>query len=692
MNRIVFAVTFAIGLLTVGWVGWGFVNTSWLALAMTAIIGAVYVLGAVEVSRFRAGTTALNTALTHVDAVPAEGGIGAWLDRVPAALRQPVRLRLEGERVALPGLALTPYLVGLLVMLGMLGTFLGMVVTFKGAVFALEGSTDLQAIRSALAAPIKGLGLAFGTSVAGVATSAALGLLSALSRRERLHVMRRLDTLAATVFKPLSLGHQRQQAYKALEQQAQALPEVVERLQALMDGLERRSEQLNAQLVGQQDRFHDGVTGVYTDLAKAVGHSLADSLAAGAKAAGESIKPVVEAAMAEMAVESTRLHQRVFDATQAQLNGLTKELGATARTVGDGWATALQHHARSSDAQIDKLGHALTGFTDTFEQRSAALLVTVNDAAAASQAQQADADAQRLKAWAESLDVVATTARSAGDGWSAALQNHARHSDAQVEKLGHALTGFTDTFAERSATLLVAVNDAAAASQATQAAADEQRLKAWAESLEAVATTARTAGDGWATALQNHARHSDAQADKLGHALTGFTDTFAERSANLLVTVQAAATDAQTQQALADQQRLTAWTQALDTTATALHGEWQRVGTETLAEQRAAALTLATTAAEITERASRPPQRWPTSPRCWPSPKRWSARVSTPKRSGRPNKASAWTRWPRCGAASSARCVPTRPRAVKRPWRASASCSPRWPTTWPRWAPRSKRR
>ena len=74
MNRIVFAVTFAIGLLTVGWVGWGFVNTSWLALAMTAIIGAVYVLGAVEVSRFRAGTTALNTALTHVDAVPAEGG------------------------------------------------------------------------------------------------------------------------------------------------------------------------------------------------------------------------------------------------------------------------------------------------------------------------------------------------------------------------------------------------------------------------------------------------------------------------------------------------------------------------------------------------------------------------------------------------------------------------------------------
>jgi len=98
-------------------------------------------------------------------------------------LQPSVRARIEGERVGLPGPSLTPYLVGLLVMLGMLGTFLGMVMTFKGAVFALEGSADLQAIRAALAAPIKGLGLSFGTSVAGVATSALLGLVSALPPR-----------------------------------------------------------------------------------------------------------------------------------------------------------------------------------------------------------------------------------------------------------------------------------------------------------------------------------------------------------------------------------------------------------------------------------------------------------------------------------------------------------------------------
>src|SRR3546814_6010884 len=80
---------------------------------------------------------------------------------------------------------LTPYLVGLLVLLGMLGTFLGMVATLRGTGLALESSTDLAAIRASLAAPVQGLGFAFGTSVAGVATSAMLGLLSALCTRDR---------------------------------------------------------------------------------------------------------------------------------------------------------------------------------------------------------------------------------------------------------------------------------------------------------------------------------------------------------------------------------------------------------------------------------------------------------------------------------------------------------------------------
>jgi hypothetical protein len=410
MNRIFFAVAFAIGLMTVAWVGFGFVGSSWMALVMTAVIAGVYLLGAFELRQFRAATASLTAALADVPQQLPD--IGAWLVGVHPSLQNSVRSRIEGERVALPGPALTPYLVGLLVMLGMLGTFLGMVVTFKGAVFALEGSTDLQAIRSALAAPIKGLGLAFGTSVAGVATSAMLGLLSAISRRERVDVARQLDSRIATVFRPFSLAHQRQETFKALQLQAHALPDVVDKLQAMMEGMERRSQQLNEQLLGSQGQFHREVSVVYTGLADTVGQSLKDSLTASARVAGESLKPVVEAAMMEIAQESKRLHERVSDTAQTQLNGLSEQFSATARTVSETWTTALQNHTRTSESQVNGLDRALAAFTDTFEQRSAALLDTVNEAASRSQSDQVEADRQRLSAWTQALTSMAATLQS----------------------------------------------------------------------------------------------------------------------------------------------------------------------------------------------------------------------------------------------------------------------------------------
>ena len=296
-------------------------------------------------------------------------------------------------------------------MLGMLGTFLGMVVTFKGAVFALEGSTDLQAIRSALAAPIKGLGLAFGTSVVGVATSAMLGLMSAISRRERLDVVRRLDASINTVLRPFSLVHQRQETFKALQQQAHALPEVVDKLQSMMDRMEQRGQLLDTQLLEQQANFHRDVGVAYTGLADTVGTSLKDSLTASAKIAGESLQPVVEAAMAEMAAESQRMHTRLSEVVQvqvlAQVEGLSAQFGATARTVSDTWTAALQNHTRTSDAQAQGLDRALASFTDTFAERSGALLATVSSNLTQSQADQALAEQQRLATWTQSFDTMA---------------------------------------------------------------------------------------------------------------------------------------------------------------------------------------------------------------------------------------------------------------------------------------------
>lgn len=405
MNKHLFTAVFILGALGIAWVGLGFIDSSFLALTMTAIIGAVYVFGALELRQYRQATSTLAAALAVIPDNLAN--LGDWLTGVHPSLQNPVRLRVEGERTGLPGPALTPYLVGLLVMLGMLGTFLGMVVTLKGAVFALEKTTDLQAVRSALAVPVSGLGLAFGTSVAGVAASAMLGLMSALSRRDRMLVAQLLDTRIATTLHRFSHTYQRQETFKALQQQSQALPAVVDKLQTMMVQMESMSQQLNQRLLGNQDALHDHIKGVYTDLAVAVDKSLRESLSQGAQVAGESIKPVVESAMKGIAEEANTMHARMADTVQAQLDGLSARFDVTATTVADTWTAALKNHEQQSAGMVANVGRALEAFNESFEQRSGALVAKVGDTYASLQSEQADRDAQRQQAWSQSLEAMA---------------------------------------------------------------------------------------------------------------------------------------------------------------------------------------------------------------------------------------------------------------------------------------------
>jgi hypothetical protein len=441
MSKRFSAAAFTIGCVAVAWVGLGFIGTSWLALAVTAVIAGVYLLGAHELRQFRATTQALAAALHDVPQPLAS--LADWLERVPVALRNAVRLRVEGERMALPGPALTPYLVGLLVMLGMLGTFLGMVVTFKGAVFALEGSTDLQAIRSALSEPIKGLGLSFGTSVAGVAASAMLGLMSAIARRERMDVARTLDTRIATVLRPFSRSHQRQETFHAVQLQAHALPQVAEQLAALMARIEQRSEQLDAQLLERQAVFQREVTQAYAELADTVGASLKDSLAAGARAAGETLQPVVASTMATLAQESTRLHQRLGEVAQAQVDAVSQRFEAAARSVSENWSAALQQQGRTSEAMADGLRQSLDTYSDNFERRSAGLLASIEAQHARMQSQQAGVEHERLKTWTEALQALA------GD-MKAQWQRVGDLAAAQQQAIGAALAQTAEHIAEHA--------------------------------------------------------------------------------------------------------------------------------------------------------------------------------------------------------------------------------------------------
>ena len=407
MNRPLFAAAFVAGAMAVVWVGLGFIPGNPLALVMTLAIGVVYGFGALELLLFRRATATLAQALNDIPDKLAD--LNEWVGNLHPSLQNTVRLRIEGERVGLPGPALAPYLVGLLVMLGMLGTFLGMVTTFNGAVFALEGTTDLQTIRSSLAAPIKGLGLAFGTSVAGVAASAMLGLMSALVRRERLQAAHGLDGRIATVFRGFSLTHQRQETYKALQLQAQALPGVVDKLQAMVTMMERQSQQLGERLLSNQDHFHGHIKGVYSDLAASVNQSLKDSLASSARLAADTLQPLAEATMAGMAHETERMGQRMISTTQSHLDTLSMRMNANASTMADSWTAALAQQDHSNAHLLDGVGKTLQRFSDTFEQRSASLVGSVADSFAGLQAKQAIAHQQQAATFQHSLESMAST-------------------------------------------------------------------------------------------------------------------------------------------------------------------------------------------------------------------------------------------------------------------------------------------
>lgn len=528
MNRIAFGAAFATGLVAVAWVAAGFVGTNPMALWMTAVIAAVYLFGALELWRYRQATGALRSVLDALEQAPAQ--LGPWLEGLPQALRAPVRQRVEGERAALPGPALAPYLVGLLVMLGMLGTFLGMVVTFKGAIFALEGSTDLQTLRAALAAPIKGLGLSFGTSVAGVAASAALGLLSALSRRERAEAVRWLDTRIATVLRPFSLVHQREETLKALQVQAQALPQVVQQLQGLAEGLERRGETLGTQLREQQAQFHGAMTVAYTDLAQSVAGSLQDSLAAGARAAGESLRPVMAQAMAEVAASSQRLHQQAADAAQVQLTGVSARLDATAATLSQGWAEALARHGANGDALLAGLQQTLEEFTKTFAQRSAGLLSAVETAAAQGRAEQRTADAQRLEGWMQALagtaEALHTQWQQAGNASlarqqavSEALERAAGEVAARTGEQASRALGDLEQVLQRAEALVRARTESEAAWAAQQGARMDAIAALWRSELAALRTEEAARGEAAVQRLGDLQQALATQLATLGAAL-----------------------------------------------------------------------------------------------------------------------------------------------------------------------------
>ena len=506
MKRFSFLIAFSLGALALIWVAAAVANSHFLVLVMTLLIGAVYGFGAWELRQYRATTNALNQGLGQVPADLVQ--LSDWLDTLPAALQNPVRQRVQGERVALPGPVFTPYLVGLLVMLGMLGTFLGMVVTLNGAVFALEGTNTIAGVRAAFSEPIKGLGLAFGTSVAGVATSAVLGLMSSLARRERALSSQHLDTLAHTQLQRFSLAHQRQESYQALQQQAQALPQVLQQLQALMAQMASSTELTHTQLLTSQHSFQhmvqQEVHSAYTGLAQSVDQSLRTSLSQSLQLATDSIRPVVQATMTQLTEQAQSLNDRLLHNTQLQLGEVHTQITATAVTLAQTSAQTLSMHEQTNQRMSERVGQTLEAFGQNFERSAQALVVQVGSAQAAQHAQQSNADQQRLESWQTAL-------LSMADGLQQQWQTSGTQTLAQQQAICDTLARTAQDISSHSQT------------QATQTLSDITRLLA---SSEALVQTRIAAEAQWTA---QHSQRAEELSALLRQELTALRQTEDER-------------------------------------------------------------------------------------------------------------------------------------------------------------------
>ncbi|KRA52774.1 hypothetical protein ASD77_14245 [Pseudoxanthomonas sp. Root65] len=456
---------FLLGLAIVTWIGLGYVGTHALGALVTLVIGACYVAGAVELYRYRQATATLQHAVA--DTSTAREGLSTWLSSLHASLRPSVRQRIEGARVALPAPALTPYLVGLLVLLGMLGTLLGMMATLRGTGLALESATDLDAIRGSLAAPVKGLGFAFGTSIAGVATSAVLGLLAALCRRERLHAVHLLDAEITTSLHVHSQSFQREESFRLLQQQAALMPDLVERLQAMVASIEHQNTAAGERLVASQATFHERSEAAQAQLAASLENVLKAGVDASARAVVAALQPATEATLAGLARESAAMHDTVSQAVQRQMDGLNTGFGAAANAAAASWTSAIEQQQRSNAALAGDMQALTERLAGAFEARSSALIDSV----------------------ASGLELNATTL---AERWDQALAQQEATSAGIAARNEQALAATAADMQRHASELLDALRTSQTEAQRALAAQDEQRLAAWAERLAATGAALQT--------------------------------------------------------------------------------------------------------------------------------------------------------------------------------------------------------
>jgi hypothetical protein len=318
----------------------------WLASLIVMSIGAALLVGLVEVLARQIRTGLMERELRSLPTRPSE----ATIDGASAPVSAMLRSRLEQVPLPTYGESVAPFLTGLLVMLGLLGTLLGLFQTVHGAGHALTTSGDVETLRRSLSVPIEGLTRSFGCSAAGISASAMLGLAIALVRRREARTMRVFYSYAAGPLRSLSPMRRQALALEQLAGQGLGMPSAATAIDALGTKLDVLSNHLvtmqQTATTTQQRTLSDLLASVRGELSRIAGD------------AGEALHGRVAPLMEQMATRSA-------DALATQASSLTATARSLAREIELDAAVRRQEAAEAMQA-------VRAGFDEAENQRTTA--------------------------------------------------------------------------------------------------------------------------------------------------------------------------------------------------------------------------------------------------------------------------------------------------------------------------------
>ena len=288
----------------------GYVGHDNVASLIVFAIGAALVMGLWELIVRQVRASALERELRALPARPQE----STLDGASPLLGGLLRARLEHAPMPSLGENTAPFLTGLLVMLGLLGTLLGLFQTVSGAGHALTTSNDVDALRHSLNAPIEGLTRSFGCSAAGISASAMLGLALALVRRRENRMLRGVYTYATGPLRVQSPVRRQARALEQLVSQGQALPDAT----GALEGVSSKLGHLAGELVELQQTALKSQQRAFSELLTALRGEVVKAAADAGEAVLTKVSPLME-----------QLSQRSSDTLTSQaeaLNQLARQL------------------------------------------------------------------------------------------------------------------------------------------------------------------------------------------------------------------------------------------------------------------------------------------------------------------------------------------------------------------------------